>query len=132
MNATTPPRPLFPRMTNVYLRALGELTISGARLEAMVAEAERREESLGIDPRWIGRGRDLLAYRERLLDAFGEGVPAETALHVTMPDGTVVPGDLSYVHQLSRRIAQHCHRGLALGIDIARAGASVREGARTA
>ena len=130
MNATTPPRPLFPHMTNVYLRALGELTISGARLEGMLTAADRMRPR--PDAHWMGRARDLLDYHEHLLEAFAAAVPSETTLIVTMPDGSVVPGDLSYVHQLSRRIAQHCHRGLALGIDTSRDATPSREGARTA
>jgi hypothetical protein len=104
---------LFPGLTSVYLRSIGELMLCASRLE--------NPEGLPGEA-WRERAGELIDEANRLASAVGSMRPGR-APTVMLADGTVVVADHDYVEGLVRRMHRHHAASVALAAHQADRGA---------
>lgn len=103
-------------INNEFLRALGELVISGARLEQLELSPVEAAEAETPIPRWAHRARELLDERDRIISAAATAHDGSTIIRVTSRDGSVIAGDAPYMVHLAQRMTRHRAAGLAIGV----------------
>jgi hypothetical protein len=106
-------------INNEFLRALGELVISGARLEQLEISSVEPAEGDGRVPLWSKRAAELLDERDRFIHFASVAQDGSTIIRVTARDGSVIPGDASYMVHLATRMNRHRGAGLAIGVPLA-------------
>ena len=93
-------RPLFPGLTTVYLKSLGELLLCANRLQRELDSDRVLTEA------WRGRADELVAEALCLADAVAVSKAGEIA-RATLPSGVSVIADLDYVDGLVRKMHRH-------------------------
>jgi hypothetical protein len=106
-------------INNEFLRALGELTIASARLEQLQISTVEPAEADNRLLLWSKRAAELLDERDRFVHAASVAQEGSTIIRVTARDGSVIPGDATYIVHLSTRLTRHRGAGLAMGVPLA-------------
>jgi hypothetical protein len=104
---------------NEFLRAMGELALTAARLEQLEISTVEAADPESRVPLWAQRARELLDERDRFLQAASVAHEGATMVRVTSRDGSVVAGDAAYIVHLTARIQRHRGAGLAMGVPLA-------------
>jgi hypothetical protein len=109
--------PLFPGLTTVYLKSLGELLICANRMQRAL------ESESSVTDAWRVRADQLVGEALRVADTVSAAGSTDT-LRVTMGDGTAVVVDLDYLDGLVRKMHRHhslcvLHEAIAEGEPIA-------------
>jgi hypothetical protein len=92
--------PLFPGLTTVYLKGLGELLICANRLQRVL------ETDASVTAPWRARADQLIGEALRVADTVAAAGSTDT-VRVTMGDGTAVVVDLAYLDGLVRKMHRH-------------------------
>jgi hypothetical protein len=98
-----------------FLRALGGAMAAAARLEALRSGGTPIVED-DVRASWGHRTGQLLAERDRILDAIGLDTDATSLVRVPSVDGSTVAVDVRALELLAERLGRHRSAGLALGI----------------
>jgi hypothetical protein len=106
-------------INNEFLRALGELIISAARLEQLDLSTVEPADPESRVPLWAQRANELLDERDRFVQAAAAAHDGSTIIRVTARDGSVIAGDAPYMVHLATRIARHRGAGLAMNVPLA-------------
>jgi hypothetical protein len=106
-------------INNEFLRALGDLVIAGARLEHLQISTVEPVEADSRLLLWSQRATELLDERDRFIHAASVAQEGSTIIRVTARDGSVIPGDATYMVHLTTRLARHRGAGLAMSVPLA-------------
>lgn len=111
-------------VNNEFLRALGETVLAAARLEQLdvsdPGDATSAAEGSGPSraAAWAGHARELLDERDRFIAAAAAAHDGSTMVRIVARDGSIVPGDATYVAHLGARLVRHRGTGLAMGVPL--------------
>ena len=106
-------------INNEFLRALGDLVLAGTRLEQLQISAVEPAEADNRLVLWSQRAAELLDERDRFIQAASVAHEGSTIIKVTARDGSVIPGDATYIVHLTTRLTRHRGAGLAMGVPLA-------------
>jgi len=95
---------LFPQFPTHYLKAVGELLLSGIALQATIDAGGPCSDS------WYERARGLVDESVRIGEALATA--GNGGLRVELSDGSTVVADAEYLNRLVRRM--HRHRSLGI------------------